>query len=89
MLRVDGNVIRMPGTTDLEDLRNETGIRIKKGVYDTIGGFISTRIGEIPQSGAKFRIDGIDFTVIESDGRHIKTIEMNITESDAALEGGS
>ena len=75
-------MFHIAGTTDLEDLYNETGIRINKGIYDTIGGYICTNMGEIPEKGAIYKDKGIIFTIIERDERHIIRIEMRKTSKD-------
>lgn len=64
------------GTTDLEDLHKETGIPFIRGNYDTIGGFICERMGEIPKIGATFEEDGVLYRVIERDARLIKKLEI-------------
>lgn len=64
------------GTTDLEDLQKETGIAFVRGNYDTIGGFICERMGEIPQIGATFEEGGVLYRVIERDARRIKKLEI-------------
>jgi putative hemolysin len=76
------NVIHVSGTTDLEDLFNETGIRIDKGNYDTVGGFICTKTGEIPQEGMTFNERGFTFTILSRDERHIKRIEIRRIKKD-------
>jgi len=64
------------GTTDLEDLHKETGIPFIRGNYDTIGGFICERMGEIPKIGATFEEDGVLYRVIERNARRIKKLEI-------------
>ncbi len=64
------------GTTDLEDLHKETGIPFIRGNYDTIGGFICERMGEIPKIGATFEEGGVLYRVIDRDARRIKKLEI-------------
>lgn len=64
------------GTTDLEDLQKETGISFIRGNYDTIGGFICERMGEIPKIGATFEEGGVLYRVIDRDARRIKKLEI-------------
>jgi putative hemolysin len=81
---VSKNVIHVSGTTDLEDLLNETGIRIEKGNYDTVGGFLCSRTGEIPREGTTFNEKGLSFTILSRDERHIKRIEIRRIKKDEA-----
>jgi putative hemolysin len=64
------------GTTDLEDLYHEAGIRIRKGSYETVGGFLSTRLGRIPAPGTEYREGGILYRIEESESRQIKSVEI-------------
>ncbi|MBN1698680.1 MAG: HlyC/CorC family transporter [Spirochaetales bacterium] len=73
---ISRNVVHVSGTTDLEDLFRETGIRIEKGNYDTVGGYICFKTGEIPRAGTAFTDKGLGFSILESDERRIKRIEI-------------
>ncbi|MBN2442244.1 MAG: HlyC/CorC family transporter [Spirochaetales bacterium] len=75
---ISKNVYHIAGTTNIEDLYNETSVRIEKGEYDTIGGYICTKLGEIPEKGGIYKDKGLDFTILERDDRHIILIEMRI-----------
>ena len=81
--QIQKDIYRISGTTDLEDLYNETGIRIEKGVYDTIGGYICRKLGEIPEKGAMYKERGLIFTIIDRDEKHIILIEMRKMKRDA------
>jgi len=82
IIQISKNQFSIAGTTDLEDLYNETGIKINKGLYDTIGGYICAKLGEIPQKGAILKDKGIIFIIIDRDERHIIRIEMKKTKKD-------
>ncbi len=64
------------GTADIEDIRNETGIQLKRGNYDTVGGFLCDRLGEIPGVGDTYVENGIYYKIVDRDDRHIKRIEI-------------
>jgi CBS domain containing-hemolysin-like protein len=66
----------VPGSTDLEELSRETGISVRRGNYDTVGGFLCERLGEIPEIGATFEEGGVIYRVVDRDPRHIKLIEL-------------
>ncbi|MEE8440091.1 MAG: hemolysin family protein [Spirochaetia bacterium] len=64
------------GVTDVEDFRNETGIALPAGPYDTVGGFLLTRLGRIPETGESLDACGATFTVIDRDDVHVKKIKV-------------
>lgn len=80
--RIAKNIFHISGTTDLEDLYNETGLRIEKGVYDTIGGYICAKTGEIPEKGVIFKERAFSFKILDRDERHIILIEMQKIKKD-------
>jgi putative hemolysin len=71
------------GVTDIEDLYHETGIRLKKRSFDTVGGFATDQLGEIPPLGAVFEYGGYAYRVVDRDERHIKKLELKRKASDA------
>ncbi|MDF3047270.1 MAG: magnesium/cobalt efflux protein [Candidatus Midichloriaceae bacterium] len=42
--------------------------------YETIGGFIITKLGHIPKEGAKLKVDKWEFEVLEASARRVKKI---------------
>ncbi|MBN1412466.1 MAG: HlyC/CorC family transporter [Spirochaetales bacterium] len=82
IIEIDKGVYHVPGITDIHELQDVTGIKIKKGSFDTIGGFICERLGEIPGFGKVFEEDGISYKVIDRDDRHIKMVEIKKTKTD-------
>ncbi|TVR70573.1 MAG: HlyC/CorC family transporter [Spirochaetaceae bacterium] len=66
------------GVADLEDFRNETEVAIPKGPYDTVGGFVQTRLGCIPEEGASLEYRGATFIVTERDELHVKRLQVRL-----------
>ncbi len=64
------------GLADLEDVQHITGAVLPKGPYDTIGGFLLTRFGRIPDVGESFTEGAATFTVTDRDELHIKQVEL-------------
>ncbi len=64
------------GVTDVEDFRNETGIALPPGPYDTVGGFLLTRLGRIPEVEELLEACGATFTVLDRDDVHVKRIKV-------------
>jgi len=64
------------GTTNIDDLYRETGIAIQKDVFDTVGGYLCDKLGEIPKAGTIYRDKNVVYNIIERDKRHITKIEI-------------
>ena len=67
---------RIVGLADVEDVRHVTGVMIPNGPYDTIGGFLLTRFGRIPETGESVNEEDVVFTITDRDDLHIKQIEL-------------
>lgn len=70
------------GTADVDDVVRRTGVAIEKGAYDTIGGFLCDKLGEIPKIGTVYAGKGALFRILERDKRQIKKIEIQKTDTD-------
>ena len=77
-LKSDG-VYTLDGTADLEDVAEELDITLPEESedYDTIGGFLTSILGEIPDEDEKPELDalGYHFRILSIADHHIDTIE--------------
>ena len=80
---LDSGHFLVAAETDIEDLYHETGIHLKKRNCDTVGGFVSEQLGEIPPLGKAFEHGGFVFRVVDRDERHVKKLEIRRKGSDA------
>lgn len=64
------------GTADIEEFAHETGINIPKGSYDTIGGFLCEKLGEIPVTGTAIEDGHVMYKITQSDKRRIISLEV-------------
>jgi len=44
--------------------------------YDTLGGFIFTRLGKVPQAGETLNENGVEITVLDADERRINKVRL-------------
>ena len=66
----------MDGTTDVEEVEDELGIKLPEGDFDTLGGMIMNELGRIPEPDehATVELEGYRFTVQSTDERRIEDI---------------
>jgi putative hemolysin len=57
------------GLISLEDLREETGIELPDGPYETAGGFVMHYLGRIPVVNDIVGVNGLRITVISMEGK--------------------
>ncbi len=54
--------------------------------YDTVGGFILSRLGRIPKSGDQLTIDSLSIMVLDADERRINRVRIRIERESEARE---
>lgn len=64
------------GTTDLEEFYHETGIHIRPGHYETVGGFLMEKLGKIPAIDTVYKEEKITYRVVDRNTRHLTKIEV-------------
>ncbi len=68
------------GRVSLKDISEISGFNFEEGDYDSVAGFIATKIGTIPQTGERFKIDGIDVEILFSDKKRIHKVKLGFPE---------
>jgi CBS domain containing-hemolysin-like protein len=79
VLRIADNVATVEGRTHIDDLNDALNTEIPESdEYETVGGLLFTRLGRVPAAGEKCDVDGIHFTVLESDERRIHRVKVTV-----------
>lgn len=71
----DGSMI-VSSRMDVDDFNKIMGTNLPEDLADTIGGFIYTHLGEIPDTNQEIDYDGVIFRVIEKTGHRIEKIQV-------------
>jgi len=73
---------------ELEDLTHEHGWKFPDGEYNTLGGFVMTMHGAVPEEGTEVVTDnGYRIEVLEMDGVRIERVQLEIPEKEGESEG--
>lgn len=74
--RIDESTYTIDGTTDLDDVEQLLSVELPSGEYDTLGGLIIDRLGDIPEEGEhpSVEIAGVTFTVETVNERRIERV---------------
>lgn len=78
--KLDENTYIFEGVTDIEDVEDALGISFPDGDYDTLAGFVISRLGFVPtQNDVDAVVDysGVVFTVLEVEDRRIEKIKAS------------
>ncbi|MBL4774928.1 MAG: CBS domain-containing protein [Mariprofundus sp.] len=66
----------------IEELAEGLDIALPQGDYDTVGGWLTARLGRIPQAGEQVKLAGLQIQIIEADPRRISKLRIVKPESD-------
>ncbi len=74
-----GSSYEVDATLTLEDLNERLGLRLPTdGEVNTIGGYAFLALGRLPEPGATFRQDSIEFTVLEVTDHSIRRMRLEL-----------
>ena len=78
------------GGLRLDEVRSETDLDLPPGEYETVGGYVLSRLGRVPEVGDEVAHDGWWLRVRRVDGRRVALVEVTAPSpsADAAGEGG-
>ncbi|MFP4070902.1 MAG: hemolysin family protein [Desulfovibrionales bacterium] len=68
---LEENTYLVAGRALLEDLEEDFNISLKSEQVETVGGFITEKIGRVPQPQEIFDFDGFRFTIRDADAKQI------------------
>jgi putative hemolysin len=78
----DGSFL-VDAAVEVNDFTKSFGFSLPDGDYETLGGFISSLAGAIPEVGERFQFNGWQFTVHSKEGARIGRIRVNRPKSAA------
>lgn len=79
------------GSVHVEEMANLMKVEVEGHGFETVGGYLLSRLGRVPAVGEHLEIDGIDVEILETEARRITRVRMSRLEpvpaSDAQKEG--
>jgi putative hemolysin len=72
-----------------DEVRERLRVEIEPEGFETVGGYVLTRVGRVPVAGEAFEIDGLIVEVLEAERRRIHRVRMRRADAvPSAVEGG-
>jgi CBS domain containing-hemolysin-like protein len=84
----DGDYLFL-GRVDLDDFNDVMGCRLPTDEADTLGGYIYSQLGHIPNAGESVQKDNLLLTVEEVSAQRIQTVRAQWLSPDAQEEEGN
>jgi putative hemolysin len=79
------------GLLSIEDFADEVGVELPQGPYETVAGWLISRLGRLPEVGDHAEAAGHQVTVVEMDGRRISRVAVSPVsphDAQAPADGG-
>jgi CBS domain containing-hemolysin-like protein len=58
------------------EMAERLGVQIEDGDFETVGGYVLSRVGRVPAVGERFAFDGLDVEIVEAEGRRIHKVRV-------------
>ena len=65
---------KVPAWTEVDEFNKAFGLHLEDDRIETIGGYITSKLGYVPHVGDEFDMDGVHFEVQKGDKRKLKTL---------------
>jgi len=72
------------GSVHVEEMANLMKVTIEGHGFETVGGFLLSRLGRVPAVGEHLEIDGLDVEIVDTQQRRITRVRMSRLEPVAA-----
>ena len=76
------------GSVHVEEMANLMKVTIEGQGFETVGGFLLSRLGRVPAVGEHFDLDGLDVEILETEQRRITRVRLRRQDDDASTEAG-
>ena len=78
--RLDDNAADVDARLYIDELNRLMGLNLPEDAgYDTLGGYVSTTLGRIPEAGTVFEQDGARFTVLDAEPQKVNRVKVDLT----------
>lgn len=81
--KIDQNTFEADARTYIDDLNDEFDLNLPEDEdYETVGGFVFSRLGYIPKANESFDYENLKFTIASAEARKIKRIRIQKIENE-------
>ena len=78
--KIDENNFLVKASMTVTDFNDLFDLDIEIGEYDTLNGYLLTKLNRIPDEGSNFQLEDIEFTVIKVENRRIENIKITLKD---------
>ena len=71
----DGSFV-FSGKVNFDEVRERLNVDVEPEGFETVGGYVLTRVGRVPTPGERFELDGMTVEVVEAERRRIHRVRF-------------
>ncbi|HEY6906522.1 MAG TPA: transporter associated domain-containing protein, partial [Ignavibacteriaceae bacterium] len=83
--KISADSFLISGKVEIDYINEKYNLNIPTGDYETIAGYITSRIGRIPLQGESVKIDNFTFLIARSTNIRIDLVKLTIIPADDAI----
>jgi magnesium and cobalt exporter, CNNM family len=72
---------------NIDEVRERLGVEIEPEGFETVGGYVLTRVGRVPAVGETFELDGLLVEVLEAERRRIHKVRVRLVPTGVQERG--
>jgi CBS domain containing-hemolysin-like protein len=69
-------VFLVSGKADIDAVSERLGVTVERKGFDTIGGYVLSRVGRVPAVGESFEADGLRLDVVDAERRRVHKLRI-------------
>jgi len=73
---VDEHTVQIDAGMTIHDANEQLNLQLPEGDYETVAGFVLSRLGHIPREGEQFTYNGLGIAVTRVDGRKVEEVTV-------------
>jgi putative hemolysin len=77
----------LAGSVHVDEMANLMKVTVDGHGFETVGGFLMSKIGRVPQIGEHMEVDGLDVEIVDTQKRRITRVRMSRLAPVPAIEG--
>jgi len=76
IVREADDVFVFSAKVGIGEVTERLGLEIEEGAFETVGGFVLSRVGRVPAVGERFQFEGVDVEILEAERRRIHKVRL-------------
>ena len=83
----DGGRFVFLATVGVGELAERLGVSVERDGFETVGGYLLSRLGRVPAAGEEFEVDDLAVEVLDAERRRVRKVRVRRRPAAAAVGG--